>query len=110
MNNIDHKRENRIQYQDPGMGRLMWMTPDFLFSNGSYCTPIEIKCYHPGGNITQEALSDVAKLQHSGAPGWHVIAVTPYGVPNRNFLHAHTFNGTVGGGNPPHMEIYYFRQ
>lgn len=33
--------------------------------------------YHPGSNITQEALSDVVKLQQSGAPSWLVIAVTP---------------------------------
>lgn len=107
MNNIDHERENQIQYRNPTTGRLAWMTPDFLFSNGGYCAPIEIKCYHPGGNITQEALSDVTKLQNSGAPAWLVIAVTPHGAPNGNFIHVCILNGTVGGVNPPNMEIYY---
>lgn len=106
MNHIDHDRENQIQYTDP-TGASALMTPDFVFSNGAYLAPIEIKCYRPGSNITQEALSDVAKLQQSGAPSWLVIAVTPQGAPNGNFLQAWTLNGTVGGGNPPNMEAYY---
>lgn len=106
MNDIDHDRENQIQYTDP-TGASALMTPDFVFSNGAYLAPIEIKCYRPGSNITQEALSDVAKLQQSGAPSWLVIAVTPQGAPNGNFLQAWTLNGTVGGGNPPNMEVYY---
>ena len=102
MNNIDHERENGIQ----GYG-----TPDFLFSNGPYLAPIEIKCHHPGSNITQDALADVAKLQQSGMnSGLVFIAVTPSGPPNGSFHHAHTLTGTVGGVNPPNMEIYYCGQ
>jgi hypothetical protein len=101
MNNIDHERENGIR----GYG-----TPDFLFSNGSYVAPIEIKCYHPGSNITQDALADVVKLQQTKRPYGLVIAVTPDGPPNGSFHHAHTLTGTVDGVNPPNMEIYYSGQ
>lgn len=101
INNIDHERENGIQ----GYG-----TPDFLFSNNPYLAPIEIKCYHPGCNINQEVLSDMAKIQQSGMTSGLVIAVTPNGPPNGSFRHAYTLTGTVGGVNPPNMEIYYYGQ
>lgn len=81
-----------------------------IFSNGRYLAPIEIKCRHPGSNITQDALADVAQLQQSGVSSRVVIVVTPHGAPNGKFHLAHTLTGTVGGINPLYMEIYYCRQ